>query len=53
MDGTGNSTGCPMHGGPGDIASMKVVIDWLNGRAPAFDKDGAARSPTGTAARPR
>ncbi|HET8755025.1 MAG TPA: CocE/NonD family hydrolase [Solirubrobacteraceae bacterium] len=40
MDGTGNSTGCPEHGGPGDIASMKVVIDWLNGRAPGFDKDG-------------
>ena len=43
MDGTGNSTGCPMHGGPGDIASMKVVIDWLNGRAPGFDKDGNAK----------
>jgi X-Pro dipeptidyl-peptidase len=40
MDGTGNSTGCPEHGGPGDIASMKIVIDWLNGRAPGFDKDG-------------
>jgi X-Pro dipeptidyl-peptidase len=42
MDGTGNSTGCPEHGGPGDIASMKVVIDWLNGRAPGFDKNGNA-----------
>ncbi|HEX5621215.1 MAG TPA: CocE/NonD family hydrolase [Solirubrobacteraceae bacterium] len=42
MDGTGNSTGCPEHGGPGDIASMKVVVDWLNGRAPGFDKDGNA-----------
>ena len=40
MDGTGNSTGCPEHGGPGDIASMKVVIDWLNGRAPGFDAGG-------------
>jgi X-Pro dipeptidyl-peptidase len=40
MDGTGFSTGCPMHGGPGDIASMKAVIDWLNGRTPGFDKDG-------------
>jgi X-Pro dipeptidyl-peptidase len=40
MDGTGNSTGCPEHGGPGDVASMKVVVDWLNGRAPGFDKDG-------------
>ena len=43
MDGTGNSTGCPMHGGPGDIASMKAVIDWLNGRVPGFDKDGNAK----------
>src|SRR5690606_27717291 len=32
MNGTGASTGCPMHGGPGDIASMRVVIDWLQGR---------------------
>jgi X-Pro dipeptidyl-peptidase len=40
MNGTGNSTGCPQHGGPSDIASMKVVIDWLNGRTPGFDKDG-------------
>ncbi|UOE43119.1 CocE/NonD family hydrolase [Agromyces larvae] len=32
MDGTAGSTGCPMHGGPGDIQSMKVVIDWLQGR---------------------
>jgi X-Pro dipeptidyl-peptidase len=39
MNGTGHSTGCPMHGGPGDIASMKAVIDWLNGRVPGFDKD--------------
>ena len=46
MDGTGFSTGCPMHGGPGDIASMKVVIDWLNGRTPGFDKDGNAVSAT-------
>jgi X-Pro dipeptidyl-peptidase len=43
MDGTGNSTGCPHHGGPGDIASMKVVIDWLNGRAPGFDSGGNAK----------
>jgi X-Pro dipeptidyl-peptidase len=42
MDGTGFSTGCPMHGSPGDVASMKVVVDWLNGRAPGFDKDGNA-----------
>ena len=42
MNGTGFSTGCPMHGGPGDVASMEAVIDWLNGRTPGFDKDGAA-----------
>src|SRR5690606_5273481 len=42
MDGTGFSTGCPMHGGPGDIAGMKAVIDWLNGRVPGYDKDDLA-----------
>jgi X-Pro dipeptidyl-peptidase len=42
MDGTANSTGCSMHGGPGDVESMKAVIDWLNGRRPGFDKDGNA-----------
>ena len=40
MNGTGLSTGCPLHGGPGDVASMKAVIDWLNGRAPGYDNDG-------------
>lgn len=39
MDGTAGSTGCPMHGGPGDIASMKVVIDWLQGRVAGHDAD--------------
>ena len=42
MDGTGYSTGCPMQGGPGDIASMKVVIDWLQGRVAGYDNSGAA-----------
>ncbi len=42
MDGTGASTGCPMHGSPGDVASMKAVIDWLQGRVQGFDKDGNA-----------
>jgi X-Pro dipeptidyl-peptidase len=46
MDGTGSSTGCPMQGGPGDIASMKVVVDWLQGRAPGFDAAGDAVSAT-------
>lgn len=40
MNGTGASTGCPMHGGAGDIQSMKVVIDWLNGRVPGTDAAG-------------
>jgi X-Pro dipeptidyl-peptidase len=37
MDGTGFSDGCPMHGGPGDIESMKVVVDWLQGRVAGHD----------------
>src|SRR5262249_27365285 len=39
-NGTGNSTGCPLHGGPGDVAGMKSVLDWLNGRAPGVDAAG-------------
>jgi X-Pro dipeptidyl-peptidase len=38
--GTGFSTGCPLHGGPGDVAGFKAVIDWLRGRVPGYDKDG-------------
>jgi X-Pro dipeptidyl-peptidase len=38
--GTAFSTGCPLHGGPGDVAGFKAVIDWLRGRTPGFDKDG-------------
>ena len=38
--GTAFSTGCPLHGGPGDLAGVKAVIDWLMGRTPGFDKDG-------------
>jgi X-Pro dipeptidyl-peptidase len=40
--GTGFSTGCPLHGGPGDVAGFKAVIDWLMGRVPGYDKDGNA-----------
>ncbi|HWK29697.1 MAG TPA: CocE/NonD family hydrolase [Solirubrobacter sp.] len=37
MNGTGyTENGCPMHGGPGDIAGEKSVVDWLNGRVPGF-----------------
>jgi X-Pro dipeptidyl-peptidase len=35
-NGTSYSTGCPLHGGPGDVAGMKSVVDWLNGRLPGF-----------------
>ena len=34
--GTGLSTGCPTSGGPNETDGGKVVIDWLNGRQPAF-----------------
>jgi X-Pro dipeptidyl-peptidase len=39
-DGTANSTGCPLHGGPGDVQSFVKVIDWLQGRTPGYDKAG-------------
>ncbi len=41
MNGTGYTTdGCPEHGGPGDIAGEKSIIDWLNGRTAGVDKNG-------------
>ncbi len=42
MNGTGYGTGCPHHGGAGDIAGEKSVIDWLNGRVGAVDAAGNA-----------
>jgi X-Pro dipeptidyl-peptidase len=37
MLGTGYTTeGCPNHGGPEDIAGEKSIVDWLNGRVPAY-----------------
>jgi X-Pro dipeptidyl-peptidase len=39
-NGTANSNGCPLHGGPGDVAGMKSVVDWLNGRVAGFTADG-------------
>jgi X-Pro dipeptidyl-peptidase len=37
MLGTGYTTeGCPNHGGLEDIAGEKSIIDWLNGRVPAY-----------------
>ena len=48
MNGTGyTENGCPMHGGPGDIAGEKSVVDWLNGRVKAYAlKAGTPRRPT-------
>ena len=37
MNGTANSTGCPMHASPDDVAGMKSVIDWISGRIKGFD----------------
>src|SRR3954447_85113 len=37
MNGTGyTENGCPLHGGPGDIAGEKSIVDWLNGRVKAY-----------------
>lgn len=38
--GTGRSTGCPTVGDATETAGPVAVVDWLNGRAPAFDADG-------------
>ncbi|PLR95961.1 Xaa-Pro dipeptidyl-peptidase [Bacillus sp. T33-2] len=40
MVGTNQSDGCATTGGYEEIESIKVVIDWLNGRAEARDKNG-------------
>ncbi len=45
MDGTANSTGCAVNGGPSDVQSIKVVIDWLNGRVPGYDSVDGHRAP--------
>ncbi|WP_229071081.1 Xaa-Pro dipeptidyl-peptidase [Actinoplanes sp. DH11] len=38
--GSGGSDGCPTSGGRNETLGAKAVVDWLNGRAPAFDADG-------------
>lgn len=38
--GTIHSDGCPTTGDEKEILAAKAVIDWLNGRATAFNKDG-------------
>src|SRR5262249_33731751 len=40
MIGTRLSDGCPASGGPSDVLGGKAVIDWLNGRAIAYDGQG-------------
>lgn len=39
MVGTNNSDGCPTTGGYEEIESIRAVIDWMNGRAKAWDKN--------------
>ncbi|MEU1881631.1 Xaa-Pro dipeptidyl-peptidase [Streptosporangium sp. NPDC020072] len=38
--GSGRATGCPTSGLENETAGPKAVIDWLNGRARAFDASG-------------
>ncbi len=40
MAGTARSTGCSDEGAASDILSVKAVVDWLNGRAVALDRNG-------------
>ncbi|WP_420794700.1 Xaa-Pro dipeptidyl-peptidase [Virgibacillus halodenitrificans] len=40
MVGTNNSDGCPTTGGFEEIESIKVVIEWLNGKGKAWDENG-------------
>ncbi|WP_236939225.1 Xaa-Pro dipeptidyl-peptidase [Evansella clarkii] len=39
MIGTNNSDGCPTTGGYEETEGVKAVVDWLNGRADAVDRD--------------
>jgi X-Pro dipeptidyl-peptidase len=38
--GTGRSSGCATVGDKNEILAAKAVIEWLNGKARAFDRDG-------------
>lgn len=40
--GTGLSTGCPTTGDVNETIGARSVVDWLNGRTPAKDANGAA-----------
>ncbi|GIF73009.1 Xaa-Pro dipeptidyl-peptidase [Asanoa siamensis] len=46
--GTGDSDGCPTSGDQAETLGTKAVIDWLNGRAKAFDAAGAPVAATWT-----
>ena len=46
--GSAGSDGCPTIGDRDETLATRAVIDWLNGRARAFDANGApGRAPTG------
>src|SRR4051812_47925801 len=48
--GTGYSDGCPTDGAPNENDAVKSVVDWLNGRAPAFTtRDGNTQMSAGWA----
>lgn len=47
LTGTNRSTGCEDVGGRYEVSGAKAVIDWLNGRAPAFTADGSPVSARG------
>ncbi|MFE3450798.1 CocE/NonD family hydrolase [Nonomuraea sp. NPDC059194] len=51
MIGTRLSDGCPTLGGRSDVLGGKAVIDWLNGRAIAYDAKGAPVKATWTTGR--
>ena len=54
MDGTATRPAARCTAAPGDIAGMKSVIDWLNGRVAGYDAQRRGRRRrTGTTARPR
>lgn len=38
--GSGESDGCPTSGGENETTATTAVVDWLNGRLPAYDADG-------------
>ncbi|MDO3700132.1 Xaa-Pro dipeptidyl-peptidase [Micromonospora sp. C28SCA-DRY-2] len=39
--GTGDSDGCPTSGDHAETLGTRAVVDWLNGRAPGYDANGA------------